>query len=83
MRLFISLVLLAAMALAVPALADPSAGELAAASAAEARGAEIYAYDQAAWHSTDQRQTAKALGLSYDQLRHAMKKHELLERGGH
>lgn len=29
----------------------------------------------------NQRQTAKALGLSYDQLRHAMKKHGLAERG--
>lgn len=29
----------------------------------------------------NQRQTAKALGLSYDQLRHAMKKHALGERG--
>ena len=54
MRLVTPLVLFAAMALAVPALADPSAGELAATLAAEARGAEMYAYDQAAWHSTDQ-----------------------------
>jgi psp operon transcriptional activator len=29
----------------------------------------------------NQRQTAKALGLSYDQLRHCLKKHGLLERG--
>jgi psp operon transcriptional activator len=29
----------------------------------------------------NQRQTAKALGLSYDQLRHCMKKHGLMERG--
>ena len=29
----------------------------------------------------NQRQTAKALGLSYDQLRHCMKKHGLIERG--
>jgi len=29
----------------------------------------------------NQRQTAKALGLSYDQLRHCMKKHGLTERG--
>ena len=33
-------------------------------------------------HRFNQRQTAKALGLSYDQLRHAMKKHGLGERGG-
>jgi psp operon transcriptional activator len=32
-------------------------------------------------HRYNQRQTAKALGLSYDQLRHAMKKHGLAERG--
>ena len=31
-------------------------------------------------HRFNQRQTAKALGLSYDQLRHAMKKHGLGER---
>jgi psp operon transcriptional activator len=31
-------------------------------------------------HRYNQRQTAKALGLSYDQLRHAMKKHGLSER---
>ncbi|WP_423142362.1 phage shock protein operon transcriptional activator [Parablastomonas sp. CN1-191] len=29
----------------------------------------------------NQRQTAKALGLSYDQLRHCLKKHGLMERG--
>jgi psp operon transcriptional activator len=29
----------------------------------------------------NQRQTAKALGLSYDQLRHCLRKHGLLERG--
>ena len=29
----------------------------------------------------NQRQTAKALGLSYDQLRHCLKKHGLLDRG--
>ena len=32
-------------------------------------------------HRFNQRQTAKSLGLSYDQLRHAMKKHRLVERG--
>ena len=32
-------------------------------------------------HRYNQRQTAKALGLSYDQLRHCMKKHGLGERG--
>ncbi|WP_374531565.1 phage shock protein operon transcriptional activator [Novosphingobium sp.] len=32
-------------------------------------------------HRYNQRQTAKALGLTYDQLRHAMKKHGLGEKG--
>jgi len=32
-------------------------------------------------HRYNQRATAKALGLSYDQLRHCLKKHGLLERG--
>ena len=32
-------------------------------------------------HRWNQRQTAKGLGLSYDQLRHAIKKHGLLEEG--
>ena len=33
-------------------------------------------------HRWNQRQTAKALGLSYDQLRHCIKKHALMEEGG-
>ncbi len=49
------LILLAAL-IATPVLADPSAAELAAVREAESRGAEIYAYDQAAWHSTDRMQ---------------------------
>ncbi|MBS0254821.1 MAG: phage shock protein operon transcriptional activator [Proteobacteria bacterium] len=32
-------------------------------------------------HRYNQRQTAKSLGLTYDQLRHAMKKHGLAEKG--
>lgn len=32
-------------------------------------------------HRYNQRQTAKALGVTYDQLRHCLKKHGLLERG--
>ncbi|MBN8502088.1 MAG: hypothetical protein J0M19_13170 [Sphingomonadales bacterium] len=55
--------------MATPALADPSAAELAAAREAETRGAEIYAYDQAAWHSTDQLQAdLKARGLTLEQI---------------
>ena len=30
----------------------------------------------------NQRQTAKALGLTYDQLRHCLRKHGLAERSG-
>ena len=33
-------------------------------------------------HRWNQRQTAKALGLSYDQLRHCIKKHGLMEESG-
>ncbi|GMN14926.1 phage shock protein operon transcriptional activator [Altererythrobacter sp. MTPC7] len=33
-------------------------------------------------HRWNQRQTAKALGLSYDQLRHCIKKHGLMEEAG-
>jgi len=43
----------AAMVFASPALADHTPDQLSAARQAEARGAEMYAYDQAAWHSTD------------------------------
>ena len=31
-------------------------------------------------HRWNQRQTAPALGLTYDQLRHAMKRHGLMDR---
>ena len=53
MNLLFRLLLIAAALAAAPALADPTAQQLAAAKEAEVRGAEIYAYDQAAWHSTD------------------------------
>jgi hypothetical protein len=53
MNLLSRLLLIAAALAATPATADPTAQQLAAAKEAEARGAEIYAYDQAAWHSTD------------------------------
>ena len=33
-------------------------------------------------HRFNQRATAEALGLTYDQLRHALKRHELLQVGG-
>jgi len=32
-------------------------------------------------HRFNQRATAKALGLSYDQLRHCLKKHGLMQAG--
>lgn len=53
MRSFAKLLIAAMLMLAAPALADPTPVQLQAAREAEARGAEIYAYDQAAWHSTD------------------------------
>jgi psp operon transcriptional activator len=50
--------------------------------------AEVEAHERAileamlARHRYNQRQTAKALGLTYDQLRHAIRKHGLAERAG-
>lgn len=52
-KTLLQFVVAVAAALAAPALAKPSEAELAAVREAEARGAEMYAYDQAAWHSTD------------------------------
>jgi hypothetical protein len=69
MNLLFRLLPIAAAMLAVPALADPSPQQLTAAKEAEARGAEIYAYDQAAWHSTDQFQIdLKKAKLSLEQV---------------
>ena len=69
-RLLAPFAFLVALALAAPALADPTPGELTAASAAEARGAEMFAYDQAAWHSTDRLQEdIQKGGLSIAKLR--------------
>ncbi len=72
-----------ATALAAPAPAQPQAFEgvtdLRSAVDAHERGILEAALGQ---NRYNQRQTAKALGLSYDQLRHAMKKHGLGERGG-
>ncbi len=70
MKLLALIAPLVAVLLAAPVLADPAKSELAAASAAEVRGAEIYAYDQAAWHSTDQMQDdMSSTGLSAGTLR--------------
>ena len=70
MKLLALIAPLVAVLLAAPVLADPAKSELAAASAAEVRGAEIYAYDQAAWHSTDQMQDdMSSAGLSVGTLR--------------
>ena len=70
MKLLALIAPLVAVLLAAPVLADPTKSELAAASAAEVRGAEIYAYDQAAWHSTDQMQDdMSSAGLSVGTLR--------------
>lgn len=69
MRLLAPIALLAATAFSVPALANPTPREQAAARAAEVRGAEIYAYDQAAWHSTDQLQVdMRRADLTYEVL---------------
>jgi hypothetical protein len=69
MNLLSRLLLITAAVLATPAMADPTAQQLAAAKDAEARGAEIYAYDQAAWHSTDQFQIdLKKAKLSLEQV---------------
>lgn len=66
-ELFALLAATLVLLLAAPAMADPNAEELAAAKAAQERGAEIYAYDQAAWHSTDAlRQDLDERGLSQD-----------------
>ena len=68
MNLFPRLLLFAVALAATPAIADPTAPQLAAAKEAEARGAEIYAYDQAAWHSTDRFQIdLKKAKLTLDQ----------------
>jgi psp operon transcriptional activator len=67
---------------ALPAAAPPSA---ALDTVTDLRGA-VDAHEKAiveqalARHRYNQRQTAKALGLSYDQLRHCLKKHGLGER---
>ncbi len=66
----------------VPTVATPalheSVSDLRAAVDAHERGILEHALGK---HRYNQRQTAKALGLSYDQLRHCMKKHGLGERG--
>lgn len=55
-RLFLALSATGCL-LSAPTHADPTQAELAAVREAETRGAEIYAYDQAAWHSTDRFQS--------------------------
>ena len=65
-----------------PAAAEPAAAPPPSASTSDLRGA-VNAYEKAlledalARHRYNQRTTAAALGLSYDQLRHAMKRHQL------
>ncbi|HUQ13193.1 MAG TPA: hypothetical protein VM055_02855 [Novosphingobium sp.] len=54
---------------AAPALARPTPDESAAVIEAEARGTELFAYDQAAWHATDQFQAdIAAAGISLQAL---------------
>ena len=61
---------------AAPTLELENVGDLRAAVDAHERAIVEHALGKHRWN---QRQTAKALGLSYDQLRHAIKKHGLLE----
>ena len=69
-----------------PAQAQPAQGHSAQLDAVTDLKAAVDGHEKAileqalARHRYNQRQTAKALGLSYDQLRHAMKKHGLSER---
>jgi psp operon transcriptional activator len=71
---------------ATPATPRPQPAPSAALDAVDDLKAAVDAHEKAileaalARHRYNQRQTAKALGLSYDQLRHAMKKHGLSER---
>lgn len=53
MRQFLSALIATASLLPVSIHAEPSIDQLSAVREAESRGAEIYAYDRAAWHSTD------------------------------
>lgn len=53
MRQFFLTLVVAASLLPAPIQAEPSKDQLTAIREAEGRGAELYAYDQAAWHSTD------------------------------
>lgn len=72
---------------ATPARAAPAAPAQDYESIADLRGA-VEAHERAILehtlgrHRWNQRQTAKALGLTYDQLRHCIRKHGLAEGGG-
>ncbi len=67
-------------------LAEPASAEAPPASSGDFR-ADVTAYERAlledalARNRFNQRATAAALGLSYDQLRHALKRHKLLDAG--
>jgi psp operon transcriptional activator len=61
---------------AAPAI-EPAAKDLRAALHTYERGLIEQALDRCRWN---QRLTAPELGLTYDQLRHAMKRHGLIER---
>ncbi|GGE00561.1 PSP operon transcriptional activator [Tsuneonella deserti] len=64
---------------AAPATDYDSIADLRAAVEAHERAIVEHALGRHRWN---QRQTAKALGLSYDQLRHCIRKHGLAERAG-
>ncbi len=65
---------------------DPASAEIAPASTGDFR-ADVTAFERAlledalARNRFNQRATAAAIGLSYDQLRHALKRHKLLDAG--
>ncbi|HYI43743.1 MAG TPA: phage shock protein operon transcriptional activator [Sphingomicrobium sp.] len=71
---------------AQPASAEPAQAEPAPVSSGDFR-ADVAAFERAlledalARNRFNQRATATALGLSYDQLRHALKRHKLLDAG--
>ncbi|MET0181119.1 MAG: phage shock protein operon transcriptional activator, partial [Novosphingobium sp.] len=72
---------------AVPANENPPSAPLAHDAVSDLRGA-VEAHERAILqhhlvkHRYNQRQTARALSLTYDQLRHCLRKHGLLERVG-
>jgi psp operon transcriptional activator len=73
----------AAPAAATPAAAPPAPADLGGDFKTRVSRFEKQLLSQAlAEHRFNQRATAEALGLTYDQLRHALRRHDLLGAGG-